>query len=246
MINTRNLFGPLGVAMIAIGIALIALLVQLPALAAVFFKPSIHEVGAETQVAALIDRSDDARERDQSQFIGRSAFFIPGPPPPPPDPVQPHVDPPAPRIQPAPGSYGGPQPVAIIGDQVWFNLSGSLVKLRPAESSGTIRLVEAYAPWSVKVAWKKDSLTEEGEYVVRLFADLAAGFTPPPVTTEESPGDRREMLQRLREEQAERARAQMEEEAEQAAEDLEDAAEEAAEEEGDGPPDGDEDEVEDH
>jgi len=113
-------------------------------------KDPITVTEQERRVRAYNASFEDAR----AQIRGRSLFFIP-PEPPPPPPPEPEPQPEREEKEPPPpppARYTGPQPVAVVFDQVWFK-DGR--KLRVGEAEGDLEVVDnENAPWSATLRWK--------------------------------------------------------------------------------------------
>jgi hypothetical protein len=76
------------------------------------------------------------------------------------------LPPPEPEI---PTKYGGPEILALLGDQVHVTGPKTL-KLGVEDSSLGLTVLEFVPPWSVKVQWlKKPGNYAPGEYVVEMF-----------------------------------------------------------------------------
>lgn len=92
----------------------------------------------------------------RSQLDGRSPFFVPGAPPPPPPPAPPPAPPPPPppppAPPPAPSTYAGPKVVAVVNEQVLFD-NKKWIGVGESESAD-LEVLEASAPWSIRVRWK--------------------------------------------------------------------------------------------
>jgi hypothetical protein len=89
----------------------------------------------------------------RAQFDGRTMFFTPAKPPPAPVAVAPTPEnngPPPPP--PPPATYGGPAPIAMIFDTVWFADGKKLKAGDPAE--GDVRVVRLEPPWKAVLDWK--------------------------------------------------------------------------------------------
>lgn len=138
-----------GAAGAAAGVALIVGLGGVARSAALSIPPSVAEGAAERELG-------DVTARFRKQLDGRSPFFVPGapppPPPPPPPPAPPAPPPPPPAPPPAPSSYGGPKVVAVVNGRVLF---ADKTSLEIGEGDGDdLRVLEAAAPWSIRVLWK--------------------------------------------------------------------------------------------
>jgi len=117
---------------------------------------------AEALLAPLPERDTSERgagaaheralARWSGQIDGRSLFFIPAAPPPPPPPPPPERnDEPAPP-PPPPATYGGPQPVALILDTVWFDDETRLEV--GGEAEGDLRVLRFSPPRELVLEWK--------------------------------------------------------------------------------------------
>lgn len=116
-----------------------------------------------------LQEHDELMQRSIDRFIGRSLFDrVPSdwPRPAPVPRVAPVVvktEPPPPPAPPPPQRiYGGPKPLAIIGDSVIFD--GSTAPIQVGETFGEIRVLRVVLPYSVVVLW------DRGEHTVPLFA----------------------------------------------------------------------------
>jgi len=139
----------------------------------------------EALIAPSPDREQSARDASAAheralaswtgQIDGRSLFFTPAaPPPPPPPPTERDDSPPPPP--PPPARYGGPQPVAMINDTVWFEND---LRLSVGEAEDDLRLVDVVPPWEIVVEW------EGVEFSVSLFErDTVVGLKAPETVAE--------------------------------------------------------------
>jgi len=116
-----------------------------------------------------LQEHDELMQRSIDRFIGRSLFDRVPSDWPRPAPVQ-RVAPVITRAEPAPPppppppqrNYGGPKPLAIIGDSVIFD--GSTEPVQVGESFGEVKVLRVALPYSVVVLW------DRGEHTVPLFA----------------------------------------------------------------------------
>lgn len=94
-------------------------------------------------------------ESARAQIQGRSLFFIPPEPPPKPEPrpePKPQEEEKEPPPPPPPARYTGPEPIAVVFDQVWFKDG---LKLRVGDTEGDLQVIDSEtAPWSVTLRWK--------------------------------------------------------------------------------------------
>lgn len=138
-----------GAAGVAASVALIASLGGIAQTATLSLPPAETDVGTGSDLG-------DVTARHRAQLDGRSPFFVPGappPPPPPPPPASPPAPPPPPPAPPPPpSSYGGPKVVAFVNGQVLFEDKTSLA-VGEGEAD-ELRVLEASAPWSIRVMWK--------------------------------------------------------------------------------------------
>src|SRR5579862_8127078 len=135
-------------------------------------------VGApRTEVAPGDDPHDQATKLASyvAQIDGRSLFIVPGAPPPPAPPPAPlpvaakEEGPPPPP--PPPSKYGGPAPIALIQDTVWF-ADGTRIKSGD-QASREVKVVRASPPWSAVLLWKGV------EFTVDLFERDQVVLKPP-------------------------------------------------------------------
>jgi hypothetical protein len=156
-------------------VAVVVVIIQLPGVASAILVPSI----SDDRTPELLQTSLKTHEEDtalyRKRFVGRSIFFMPeaprqivaslprnqdvGPPPDPPPPPPPEklVD------------YGGPEILALLGDQVHI-AGGKVLKLGQEDADTGLTVLDFVPPWSVQVRWhKKPGNYEPGIYVVEMF-----------------------------------------------------------------------------
>lgn len=111
---------------------------------------------------------DELMQRSIERFVGRSLFDRVPTDWPRPAPVQraapiiTRTEPPPPPPPPPPQrNYGGPKPLAIIGDSVIFD--GSSDPVQVGSSFGEVKVLRVVLPYSVVVLW------DRGEHTVPLF-----------------------------------------------------------------------------
>jgi len=105
-----------------------------------------------TEQAQRVRAYNASFEHDRAQITGRSLFFIPPNPPPKPEPRPEPREEKEPPPPPPPSRYGGPKPIAVVFDQVWFQ-DGR--KLRVGETSRELEVISNDgAPWSVVLRWE--------------------------------------------------------------------------------------------
>jgi len=165
----------LSLSVIALAVAAVMIVFQLPGLAGALFVPGLDDDTAGKKIAANIDEHMAVTTTYRDRFVGRSIFFTPDPPPrqvvqaPPKEDTGPPPPPPPPPEPVVPADYGGPQILALLGDRV--HLDGQkIVKLGVEDTTLGLTVLEFVPPWSVKVRWhKKPGNFAPGEYVVEMF-----------------------------------------------------------------------------
>jgi hypothetical protein len=167
--------GPLTWSLLFIIVAVIAVVVALPALLGAIFSPGTGQAAVDTTFAELMTGHEDSLATYQARFNGRSVFFKPPQPPPAmpartPDPTPVIIETPPTGIPATPSSYTGPTIRALIGDTVWFH--GGL-RVTAGEEAEGVRVISVNAPWSATVAYAG------GEYDVSLFENLTPFFRDP-------------------------------------------------------------------
>jgi len=116
-----------------------------------------------------LQEHDELMQRSIDRFIGRSLFDRVPTDWPRPAPVQraapvvARTEPPPPPPPPPQRIYGGPKPLAIIGDSVIFD--GSAEPVRVGATFGEVKVLRVVLPYSVVVLW------DRGEHTVPLFAN---------------------------------------------------------------------------
>ncbi|MCW5756132.1 MAG: hypothetical protein KIT54_02745 [Phycisphaeraceae bacterium] len=138
-----------GVAGAAAGVALVVAVSGLAQSAMVSLPASESIIGEQRE-------PPDPTGRFRAQLDGRSPFYVPSPPPPPPPPAPPPPPPPPPAPPPAPppppSTYGGPKVVAVVHDRVLF-ADKRWVSVGEGKDDDLV-VLEASAPWSIRVRWK--------------------------------------------------------------------------------------------
>gem|GEM_PF-923801 len=116
-----------------------------------------------------LQEHEELMQRSIDRFVGRSLFDRVPTDWPRPAPVQrvapvvTRTEPPPPPPPPPPQRiYGGPKPLAIIGDSVIFD--GSIDPVQVGASFGEVKVLRVVLPYSVVVLW------DRGEHTVPLFA----------------------------------------------------------------------------
>lgn len=191
----------LTLSVLALLVAGIAVLAQLPGLMQAVFAPSIDDDSTPKLLQAALETHKKNTDLYRERFVGRSIFFVPpapvvqvarqpvsedtGPPPPPPPPPPPEI----------PAEYGGPAILALLGDEV--HVTGpKVLKLGQEDPSLGLKVLEFVPPWSVKVEWlKKPGNYAVGTYVVEIFKSddgvlsqpSGKSATPQGLTQAESP-----------------------------------------------------------
>jgi len=170
--------GPAVAAVVAGGIALVVALTALGTVVGTLFRSGAESVQPDL-VEPLLVRHEELVDVSRRRFDGRSAFFLPRPPPrpkAPPPPVRetappppPPPPPPDPGPPPPPANYGGPRPRSVMGDVVFFE-STSPDRLRVGEEAGGITVIATTPPWKVRLGWSG------GEYDIDLWGDRGEGF----------------------------------------------------------------------
>ncbi len=174
-----RLGGPGVTAATLLACAAIAGAVMLPGLAAAILTPS------PTPVVFAADASQDQAARMETyrkQIDGRTMFFVPAKPTPPPPVVEVKNDETSkPTTPPPPSSYGGPAPIALIFDTVWF-ADGQKLKAGD-EAKGDLGVVRLEAPWSAILKWKGVEFTvkvfDRDSVVLKAPGQKMAEGTPP-------------------------------------------------------------------
>ena len=140
---------------LALGASAIALVVVLSAVlpvAGAALTPTPEDPITLTEQAQRVRAYNASFDDARAQITGRSLFFIPPTPPPEPEPKpepKEKKDPPPP---PPPARYGGPKPIAVVFDQVWFE-DGR--KLGVGEISRELEVISNDgAPWSITLRWE--------------------------------------------------------------------------------------------
>lgn len=174
-VSRESLKGPLGLSLVAIVLLGLVTAVYAPALMEAMSAPSYRTSDATNALSRQLEMSDEQRRLYRDRFAGRSIFFRPPAPPRQPEPEVPDEpeddpDPPPPPAPtgppPAPETYQGPKPIAIFGRDVWFEDD---LHLRVGEEPNDgLAVLEANAPWSIRVSYQHGN-HEPGEYEVALF-----------------------------------------------------------------------------
>ncbi len=247
--NSRTLFGPLGVSIIALIALSLVVFAQVPGVIGAALTPGVEQVALDKEINSLVKEHKAKRKVYEGRFEGRSAFYAPEPPRD--DPRETHDEPPLPqRDAGAASSYSGPlRPQGLHGDKVVFASGNNAVILKVGETKQGVRLVSIDGPFSVSVAWTAPptarDLYSEGTYSLRIWewpGGLISSIppqpgmgaeiiVPPPDLQQGDPRDNgndpRDMMRR-RAEEVERRNRERDENAE---EDEEVVEEEVAEEE---------------
>jgi hypothetical protein len=165
---TARFNGPLTWSLIAIGATLLAVLLNVPAIARALLMPRANaEQSFQVAAADIWKRYDETEATYLARFEGRSAFFEPRQdrmPPPRARPSAPRDEtpttppPPPPKTKPR---YSGPEPRTLHGDLAIF-VDGT--RLRVGETKGDLTLVAIEAPWIARVEHRG------WEYELSLFA----------------------------------------------------------------------------
>lgn len=175
---SARLGGPGLAAAALIVVAALATASMLPGLIAAVFVPTPVPVAPPDAAA-----QDQAAKLDnfRKQVDGRTMFFVPAKPPPPKPAVEARNEetgpPPAP---PAPTTYGGPAPIAMVFDTVWF-ADGQKLKAGD-ESKDDLQVVRLEAPWAAILKWKGVEFTvkffERDSVVIKAPGQAMAVGTP--------------------------------------------------------------------
>lgn len=165
----------LSMSLLAIVVATVVVVFQLPGLMSSLLTPSISGDKTREELDQSLQNHQIKTIAFRDRFVGRSIFFMPDPPRPPivQAPIEPidttpkeQPKPPPPTI---PDKYGGPEILALLGDQV--HVTGpKILKLGVEDPSLGLTVLEFVPPWSVKVQWlKKPGNYAPGTYVVEMF-----------------------------------------------------------------------------
>jgi hypothetical protein len=173
MISGRTVNGTVLTSAAAIVIGGAVLLLNVPALLGAMLGRGAGAHDPSATIARLEAEHRDEMMVHQERFNGRSLFFRPLPPPPAPVPQRERpVAPPAPPVQaptgppPPPATYGGPAPMNVLGETVWFrprNPRELGLRIAVGQEVEGIRVVAVEPPWHVELAWQR------GEYRVPIF-----------------------------------------------------------------------------
>lgn len=159
--------------------AAIAGAMMLPGLATAILTPSPVPVGLDA------DAGHDQAARMEGyrrQIDGRTMFFVPARPPPPPPKVEArNSEDTKPALPPPPSTYGGPAPIALIFDTVWF-ADGQKLKAGD-EAKGDLEVVRLDSPWNAILKWKGVEFTvkvfDRDSVVLKAPGQKMAEGTPP-------------------------------------------------------------------
>ncbi|MEO1130199.1 MAG: hypothetical protein AAFX05_10910 [Planctomycetota bacterium] len=135
----------------------------------------VGETSAEQE--QRLEKFNEQQAREIARLKGRSMFYVPPPPTeqePEPEPEPEVVDTGPP---PKPTRYAGPDVVAVVNGQIWFDNDRVL---NVGDEGGGVRVVSAEnAPWTVRVEWR------EVEFDVELFERTTEAFLAEPETSED-------------------------------------------------------------
>lgn len=176
MISPRALFGPLGLTLAGLTVAIVGVVVQVRPVLSALALPADTDEALSDRITLVVKQHENESARSLDRIIGRSAFYAPDPPPPlPPRPPGPAAPPPVQRdVGPHP-TYNGPlrDPVLLLGDTVHFGRSGTTTKVKVGQTVQGVRLVSVNPPYSVQVAWTAPATATEryaeGTYTLWVF-----------------------------------------------------------------------------
>ncbi|MAI72032.1 MAG: hypothetical protein CMM01_14115 [Rhodopirellula sp.] len=175
--------GPLVTSLLAIAIAAVVLLMEVPGLLSAVTTPSWEDDAGDTMAVLAASHAEQA-EINRRRFTGRSPFVVPSRPRSRPKaPVaRPRETPKAPEVPkgppPPPSTYTGPKPTGILGTLVLFGSAEDVIAL--GDEKDGVRVLAIIDLWQVRLAHKG------GEYDVDLIARESKFFNnpaPPPSAT---------------------------------------------------------------
>ncbi|MCP4834063.1 MAG: hypothetical protein GY895_04800 [Phycisphaera sp.] len=160
--------GPLITSLLAISIAVIVIITNIPTLLGALSTPS-SDGRNEDIFATLTEAHNQQAEVSSRRFLGRSPFVVPGRPStrPAPAPVRTERPKPEPRPIPKvdtgpPSSYTGPAPTGVAGTVVFF---GSNVQVSVGREENGVKVLGILGPTLVRLGHKG------GEYDVSFLDD---------------------------------------------------------------------------
>lgn len=160
--------GPLITSLLAISIAVIVIITNIPTLLGALSTPS-SDGRNEDIFATLTEAHNKQAEVSSRRFLGRSPFVVPGRPStrPAPAPVRTERPKPEPRPIPKvdtgpPSSYTGPAPTGVAGTVVFF---GSNVQVSVGREENGVKVLGILGPTIVRLGHKG------GEYDVSFLDD---------------------------------------------------------------------------
>ena len=171
------------VAAAVIASAAIASALMLPGLVGALLTPGPAPVALPDDAAG-----DHAvrMEMFRKQTDGRTMFFVPAKPPAPPVVVSRGEGDALPPPPPPPSTYGGPAPIGMVFDTVWF-ADGQKVKSGEEGTAG-VKVVRLEPPWAAVLDWKGVEFTvkvfERDSVVLKApGAKMVEGTAPEPRPT---------------------------------------------------------------
>ncbi|MCK4871984.1 MAG: hypothetical protein KAS72_04585 [Phycisphaerales bacterium] len=132
------------------------------------------EQGAASYEASL--------DRYAAMSDGRTLFLKPARPRTTRAPVRPRVTSDEPEDSSVPSSYGGPNIIAMVGNEVWFDDD---TRISAGEALGDLEVVSVRTPWSAHLRWRG------GEFEATLFdrSESAIPLLPDESADEQASGD---------------------------------------------------------
>ncbi len=175
--------GPLIASLLAVAIAAVVLLMEIPGLLSAVTTPSWEDDSGDPMAVLAANHAEQA-EINSRRFTGRSPFVVPS---------RPRTRPKAPVARPRetaetpevpkgppppPATYTGPKPTGILGTLVLFGSAENVIAM--GDEKDGVKVLDIIDIWQVRLAHKG------GEYDVDLIARESTFFdnpSPPPSAT---------------------------------------------------------------
>ncbi len=168
---------PMIAAAVALGLAALIVLYQVPQVFGALFAPGPGDDVTLATFAEYLERHAADAEAYRSRFDGRSLFYQPVRPKAAAGPPKVAVKEPEPEEAPAPPPiatrYTGPSILYVIGDEVGFHGTDRPIRVRVGEERDGLRVIAANPPWSVTVGYSGG--TYEVEILSRESRILESG-----------------------------------------------------------------------
>ena len=175
--------GPLITSLVAVAIAAVVLLMEIPGFLSAVATPSWEDDSGDP-MAVLAENHAEQAEINSRRFTGRSPFVVPSRPRtrPKAPASRPRETPKTPEVPkgppPPPATYTGPKPTGILGTLVLFGSAENVIAL--GDEKDGVKVLEIIDIWQVRLAHKG------GEYDVDLISRESTFFdnpSPPPSAT---------------------------------------------------------------